>query len=204
MYKILITGFEPFDNWDVNTSKLCIEELSQNKRYDCEIKTKIYPVDFKITQRTICADIQTEVDYAIHLGQIDTSNKIHLEKIGLNVGENECKNKAEVIELIEGGPLALQSEVPLERWKKKVHSLKIPVGISFHAGTYLCNALLYWSLYYCRKYEVKTKSTFIHLPIIPSAINTQKESSLGLELEKSVEAVQCIIEDICNVSSTEL
>lgn len=204
MKNILLTGFEPFGDWNSNSSQLCVTELSKLEIDDCDLTTKIYPVDFRKTQLKLSEDIETQVDYAIHLGQIDTSNKINLESIGLNVGKNDQNNEKEIINLIDGGPLALQSSAPLERWKNKIFNQNIPVEVSFHAGTYLCNALLYWSLYYCKKYRVKTKSTFVHIPITPPQILGNKDLSLGLDLEKSVKAVKCIIEDICTGASREI
>jgi len=199
--KILITGFEPFGNWKENSSQLCVEELSKKNILGWKVITKIYPVEFKLTQRIIREDIQNNFDFAIHLGQIDSSNKINLEKIGLNVGKNIYSTKMEIIKLISGGPIALESRTPLEQWLKKVDKLNIPIRISYHAGTYLCNALFYWSLYYSKKYRLKTKSTFIHLPVIPSQFSSKSEKLLGLELEKSVKALDCIITDICEKSA---
>ena len=63
--------------------------------------------------------------------------------------------------LAHDGPLAYRSQLPLASWAQQLRSAGIPAQVSFHAGTYLCNALLYLSLHLAQRRGLRTQAAFI-------------------------------------------
>jgi pyroglutamyl-peptidase len=118
-------------------------------------------------RRRLAEDLQSDFDYAIHLGQAPGAAKIRLEAIGLNVAptEDSAAPGPGSEPLVLDGPVAYQTALPLGGWAEKLRRGGIPTQVSYHAGTYLCNATLYLSQYLADHGPRKTQSVFIHLPL---------------------------------------
>ncbi len=46
-------------------------------------------------------------------------------------------------ELMAGAPTAYRTSFPLGHWRQRLQEEGIPSTISYHAGTYLCNAAMF-------------------------------------------------------------
>jgi pyroglutamyl-peptidase len=162
MPSVLITAFEPYAVWEENSSWLALVELTKDLPKVPDITTRLYPTDFAIVQERLAADLEANFDYALHLGQAPGSGRIQLEAMGLNV---EAAGPDEFRPLVPDGPAAYQSVLPLPLWARKLREAGIPSRVSYHAGTYVCNATLYLSHYFAEQGGLKTRSTFVHLPL---------------------------------------
>ncbi|HTU26993.1 MAG TPA: pyroglutamyl-peptidase I, partial [Pirellulales bacterium] len=100
--------------------------------------------------------------YALHLGQAPGSSRLRLEAIGINVGAEPGETAKP---LVEDGPIAYRTELPLDDWATRLNAAGIPAAVSYHAGTYLCNAAFYLSCYLAERMSLATQSVFIHLPL---------------------------------------
>jgi len=77
-----------------------------------------------------------------------------------------------------------------------VRAAGIPAQVSYHAGTYLCNATLYFSCYLAERMELKTRSTFIHLPLAPAQTAEQAYDLASLPVETMAEALRWIVDQM--------
>jgi pyroglutamyl-peptidase len=162
MKSVLITAFEPFDHWTTNASWLALMELTRDLPPEPRIVTRRYPVDFATLRQRLEADLQANHDFAIHLGQSTGSSRISLEAVGLNFGAARGKTPQP---LVDDGPVAYCSRLPLDEWSSQLNAAGIPATVSYHAGTFLCNATLYLSCYLAERMALATQSAFIHLPL---------------------------------------
>lgn len=166
MTHALVTAFEPYEEWSENASWLTLVELTKELPDNPKVTTRRYPVDFEVIQEKLTADlVEHDYDYAIHLGQAPGTACVRLEAIAVNVGCRPGGAASESRPLVLDGPVAYQSTLPLERWAAKLRENQIPAQVSFHAGTYLCNAALYHSLREIEKRGLRTQATFVHLPL---------------------------------------
>ncbi|HEX4144156.1 MAG TPA: pyroglutamyl-peptidase I [Pirellulales bacterium] len=162
MKSVLITAFEPYDHWTTNASWLALMELTRELPQQPRIVTRRYPVDFATLRERLEADLQANYDYALHLGQAPGSSRLRLEAIGINFGGE----RGQLPRLLAGdGPVAYRSAMPLDEWSAQLNAAGIPATVSYHAGTYLCNAMLYMSCYLAERMALATQSAFIHLPL---------------------------------------
>lgn len=168
MTSVLLTAFEPYDRWRSNSSWLALVELTQNLPGSPSVTTRLYPVDFAAVKEKLANDLRANHDFAIHLGQAPGSTRVQLEAIGINVGGSSTQSPDTFQPLVEGGPIAYRSPLPLADWAGLLRCSGIPAQVSYHAGTYLCNATLYFSCYLAERMNLKTRATFIHLPLDPS------------------------------------
>ncbi|MEL6897668.1 MAG: pyroglutamyl-peptidase I, partial [Planctomycetota bacterium] len=65
--------------------------------------------------------------------------------------------------------------LPLQRWCDELRSAGIPTVVSHHAGTYLCNAALYFSHLFADMYGYSTRSGFVHLPLSPAQVASRQQ-----------------------------
>jgi pyroglutamyl-peptidase len=163
--RILITAFEPYDVWKSNSSWLALVELTKELPERPKVVTRRYPVDFSTVRERLAEDLKLGFDYALHLGQAPGSTRIQFEAIAINVGGSSQQHPDTYRPLVEDGPVAYRSNLPLAAWAERLRELGIPAQVSYHAGTYLCNATMYYSCYLAERMSLPTQSVFIHLPL---------------------------------------
>ena len=196
MSRVLLTAFEPYDRWKANASWLALVQVTHDLPGEPEITTRLYPVDFGVMKSRLADDLQGNYDYALHLGQAPGSSRIQLEAIGLNIGGSSSQSPDQYRPLVEDGPVAYRSELPLADWAVKLRRGGIPAQVSFHAGTYLCNATLYWGHHLIEQMNLPTKAAFIHVPLDVSQVVNEPHGMPSLPAAVSAEAVRLILEEL--------
>jgi pyroglutamyl-peptidase len=193
MTTVLITAFEPYDRWKTNSSWLSLVQLTQDLPREPAVTTRLYPVDFPEVKRRLAEDLQANYDFALHLGQAPGSGRIQLESIGVNIGGSSSQSPDQYRPLIDDGPVAYQSELPLGEWAVLLRRSGVPAQVSFHAGTYLCNAMLYLSCYFAERLSLKTQSAFIHLPLDCSQTAGLREDMASMPVGLSASALRILL-----------
>jgi pyroglutamyl-peptidase len=196
MPRVLLTAFEPYDRWKANASWLALVHLTQQLPEEPQITTRLYPVDFSEMKERLAADLSGKFDYALHLGQAPGSSRIQLEAIGLNIGGSSSQSPDQYRSLVDDGPVAYRAELPLADWAVKLRRAGIPAQVSYHAGTYLCNATLYWSQYLAERMALATESAFIHVPLDVSQVVNEPHGAASLPSVISAQAVRLILEEL--------
>jgi pyroglutamyl-peptidase len=190
---LLITAFEPYDRWQENASWLALVELTRELPPGPKVVTRRYPVDFEIARTRLCEDLAGDYDYALHIGQAPGIGRVHLEAIGVNVGGHSSQTPDQFQPLVPGGPAAYQTALPLAAWAREIREAGIPCQVSHHAGTFLCNAVLYLSQHIARERGLKTQATFIHLPLAPSQVLGERQDCPSLPSAAAAEAIRTIL-----------
>lgn len=165
MKKILITGFMPFDNHKENSSQIITEMFSTAQIDGLDIRTKILPVTFENSFKELKSEIDLfQPDYVVSLGLAGNRKHIELEKVAINLIHCRIKDNDGVmlqdLPIEKEGAAAYFSTLPLKAMRET--DTPFSVRMSFSAGTYVCNFLMYQTL---KHFEgSKTKAGFIHLP----------------------------------------
>jgi pyroglutamyl-peptidase len=192
MTSVLVTAFEPYGVWPQNASWLTLMELTRELPQAPRIVTRRYPVDFAEVRRRMAEDLAANYDFALHLGQAPSSARIRLETVALNLGT--LTGNGATHPLCDDGPVAYRSSLPAELWSDQLRSANIPAQVSYHAGTYLCNAALYWSHYYAEHLALQTRSLFVHLPLETSQVAAANSDTPSLPARTCAQAVRMILE----------
>jgi pyroglutamyl-peptidase len=200
MPSVLLTAFEPYDRWSDNSSWLALVELTREPLPELKVVTRRYPVDFERVRPRLADDLAANYDYVLHLGQAPGISRVHLEAIGINVGGHSSQTPDEFQPLVPGGPPAYQSKLPLARWSQQIREAGIPCQVSYHAGTYLCNALLYLTHHLAATTGLKCQAAFIHLPLAPQQVLAERQDWPTLPPFTAAEAIRHILNDL--VSTT--
>jgi pyroglutamyl-peptidase len=163
MAKILLTAFEPYDRWSENSSWLALVDLTRWFESRSQVTTRRYPVNLQVASDRLRKDLLDDYDYAIHLGQSPGSSVLKIESTGLNL-------RTDGLPLIDGAPAAYTTTIPIARLCDSLLAKRIPAEVSHHAGTYLCNAVLYLSQHFSDELGLATQSIFLHLPLSPEQV----------------------------------
>lgn len=198
MASVLITAFEPYDRWDDNSSWLALVELTKDLPAGPRVTTRRYPVDFSLVRERLADDLAAGYDYALHLGQSPGLGRIHLEAIGLNIGGTSQQLSEQFQPLVPDGPVAYRSDLPLANWAAKLRAANIPAQVSYHAGTYLCNATLYLTHHLCRERGWKTKATFVHLPLAAEQAVRERQDIASLPAAVAAQALRLILAELAD------
>ncbi len=196
MPTVLITAFEPYDRWKTNSSWLALVQFTHDAIGEMAVTTRLYPVDFAQVKQKLAKDLAANYDFAIHLGQAPGSSRIQLEAIGLNIGGSSQQSPDQYLPLSDDGPTAYRSALPLGHWAVMLRQAGIPAQVSFHAGTYLCNATLYWTHYLAERMALKTQAAFLHLPLDVSQVVHEPHGTPSLPTAYSATALRTILEEL--------
>ncbi len=205
--RVLLTAFEPFAHWQTNSSALCLEALAGSWPPTIDLTTRIYPVEFASIRERLEADLAIKPDFALHLGQAAHSSDVALEAIGLNLHREPHEDPGDLRPLLKGGPTSYRSNLPLARCAQILRAAGIPARVSTSAGSYLCNATLYWSRHWSATTGAGTRSMFVHLPIDPSQLQTlggteNSPHAPTLPTSTCALAVKLLLEELARLTTT--
>ena len=166
MKKLLISGFEPFGGESINPSWEAVSMLPiEINGY--QLTKLCLPVVFGEAAKKLI-DVADEIgpDVILCIGQAGGREAITPELVAINlryakISDNEG-NKPMDEEIISGGDKAYFSTIPVRRIADALASSGIRGSVSYSAGAYVCNDLLYTLL---SKYNGSEKRVgFIHVP----------------------------------------
>ena len=196
MPTVLVTAFEPYDRWPENSSWLALVELTRELPTNLKVVTRRYPVDFEAARARLADDLAANYDFALLLGQSPGISRVHLEMVGVNVGGHSSQIPDQYQPLVAGGPPAYQSSLPLAAWSARIREFGIPCQVSYHAGTYLCNAVLYLTHHIAAERGLKTRAAFIHLPLAPAQVLGERQDWPSLPSSHCAEAMRLILGEL--------
>lgn len=192
-----MTAFGPYEGYSDNASWHALMEFAKHlPQGPIQVRTRLYPVDFDLVRERLREDLSADYDYAIHLGQAPGSAQVQLEAIGLNVGGSTSQRSEECRPLVHDGPVAYRSRLPLAELARELREQGIPAGVSYHAGTYLCNATLYLAHYWSEKLGLHTQAMFVHLPLTPAQAIQGRSAIPSMATPMAAQALHGIIRSL--------
>ncbi len=172
--KVLLTGFEPFGGESSNPSAEAVLSLcNQNAPAGISWQALVLPVEFKRSGELLHSAIcQFKPDLVLCVGQAGGRTALSLEQVAINLLEARIADnsgwqpRGEAV--VSGGPAAYFSTLPLKAIRAQLQQQGIPAQISYTAGTYVCNALMYQLLHTLAGIpEYAARGGFIHIPFSP-------------------------------------
>lgn len=180
MKKLLICGFMPFGGEDINPSWEAVKRLPSEISEYSLTKMQI-PVVFGEAYREVLNMAEKIVpDAILCIGQAGGRSAITPELVGINlryakIPDNKGNQPLDEPVASEG-KVAYFSTLPVRKMAEAIKSAGIPSELSYSAGAYVCNDLLYSLL--SRFEGTETRVAFIHVPYI---IEQEKTPSLSLD-----------------------
>ena len=189
MPRILLTGFEPFGRYSINSSWELVTALPDTiGNFEC-VKLCL-PVEFTVVSDLIpkiLSDLQPDI--ILSFGQ-STSDAIRIERVAINIDDARTPDNLGYCPIDEtiyaDGKNAYFSTLPIKSMKAAAEQVGLPIVISNSAGTYVCNHTFYTWLYWCEKLKLNTKVGFIHLPRLPEQVGFNEPSVPLDDIKKAI------------------
>ncbi|MCI0765576.1 pyroglutamyl-peptidase I [Bacillus sp. TL12] len=172
MKTVLLTGFEPFGGEEINPAWEVAKQLDGQAIGDYKIVSKQVPTVFHKSLQVLESYIEdVQPNLVVCIGQAGGRPDITVERVAINVDDaripdNEGYQPVDV-PVIEEGPVAYWSTLPMKAIVKKLQEEGIPASVSQTAGTFVCNHLFYGLMHMLAKSENVVRGGFIHIPFLP-------------------------------------
>ena len=197
MKKLLLTAFEPFGGQALNASLETARALQGRHFEGAQIEVLALPVvRWRAPQLTIDALARFEPDFVVLLGEAGGRTEITPERVAINLDDypipDNAGNQPREKTIIEDGPAAYFSTLPLLRIQTALQNHRVPAAISNSAGTYLCNHLFYHVMHHLSETQSATRAGFVHVPLLADI--GDRENRPGMARKTMVRGVEAIIE----------
>ncbi len=197
--KILLTAFEPYEQWAENSSWLTLVELLKDRPACHELVTRRYPVDLASVRERLYRDLGQGFDAVLHTGQSPGSTAVKLESLAINFAGRVENGGEELSSILDNSPLAYRSQLPVGVWASRLREKAIPASVSYHAGTFLCNATMFLSLHYGQELPHGGRVGFIHLPLATQQVVNGSPAMPSLPVELLSTAIRIILDDLSSI-----
>lgn len=209
--KLLLTAFDPFGGEPVNPALEAVK-LVADKIGDVEVAKVEVPTVFGKSIATVAAAIEKEQpDVVLCIGQAGGRYDLTPERVAINLDDARIKdnegNQPIDTPIFEDGEPAYFSTLPIKAMVAKIRQAGVPASVSNTAGTFVCNHLMYGTLYTLAKKYPGVRGGFMHVPFITSQVVNRATPApcLGLpEIVKGIEAaIAAIGENVEDLKTAE-
>jgi len=209
--RILVTGFDPFGNETVNPAyeavKLLPDSIAGAEIIKLEIPTVFGKCDAVVEQ----AIIDKKPDVVLSIGQAGGRFDISVERVAVNIADGRIPdnegNQPIDQTIREGGENAYFASVPVKAMVEKIRSKGIPSSVSYTAGSYVCNYIMYCVLHSTVTKHHGIRAGFIHVPYMPSQAIGKPVNTPSMSLESIamaiIAAIEAIVEHKSDIGTAE-
>lgn len=203
--KIVLTGFDPFGGESINPAyealKCLPDSIAGAKLLSFEIPT-VFGKSIEVVKDLIENE---KPNVIIHIGQAGGRFDITPERVAINYDDARIKDNEgnqPLSPIFKDAPAAFFSTLPIKHMVEYSKQSFIPASVSNTAGTFVCNHVMYGSLYYAKAYNEKNgfsfdsdgflRSGFIHVPFLNKQV-LEKANTPYMSLEHIVEGLSQMI-----------
>jgi pyroglutamyl-peptidase I len=196
--KVLVTGFDPFGGEAVNPAFEAVKLLPCEIAGAEIIKLEI-PTVFSKCGPAVEAGIQKyEPDIVINVGQAGGRSCVTVEQVAVNLAEaripdNDGEQPSGEPVQKDGAP-AYYPTIPVKAIVKNVRDHGIPCHISYTAGTYVCNCIMYNVLHMAATKYSNIRAGFIHVPFAAQQAVGKPNGTPFMSLEMIADSLKYAIE----------
>ncbi|MGN0334756.1 MAG: pyroglutamyl-peptidase I [Lachnospiraceae bacterium] len=196
--KVLVTGFDPFGGEKVNPAfeavKLLPDHIEGAEIVKLEIPT-VFSRSSKVLEEAI---VKYHPDIVISIGQAGGRAEITPEWVAINLAEakipdNDGEQPVEET-LEEDGPAAYFATIPVKAIAENIRQHGLPCNISYTAGTYVCNSVMYRMLHMAATKYPGIRAGFIHVPYALEQLAGKPSGTPGMTIAAIAKALEYAIE----------
>ena len=195
--KILVTGFEPFGGEKMNPAYEAVKLLPDVIAGAEVVKVEIPVVTVKDVAAVEAAIDEYGPDVVFCIGQAGGRTHVTPEFVGINyrnyrIPDNEGNQVVGCI--AEGGPDAYFAKLPVNAMVDAAKAKGIPAAVSYTAGTYCCNEVMYGLLHCIATKHPEMRGGFIHVPYATEQAVNLSATTPSMTLAMIADALETMIE----------
>ena len=183
--KVLLTGFDPFGGESVNPAFEAIKLLPST-----------------IAGAEIVYVEIPNPDIVMNVGQAGGRSCVTVEKVGINLADARIPDNAGDQPLDEplqaDGPTGYFATIPVNAMVQNVRAHGLPCHVSFTAGTYVCNCVMYNVLHMCATKYTNIRAGFIHVPYACDQVVDKANGMASMPLETIAKSLEYCVEAVVN------
>lgn len=171
--RALISGFEPI--WGIKKTPSCeLARAWQSKEMPVpegtEVKAVILPQQFGVCTEIMCGEIASFKPHVVIMyGATPKNDPVRIERFAINcemspMGDN-TRIPVKDRPVVAGGPSAYEPSLPVHYLVSKLQENGVPSKASMHAGTHVCNSMLYGVMHWLATNPMphKVAAGFVHV-----------------------------------------
>ncbi|APW97678.1 pyrrolidone-carboxylate peptidase [Halobiforma lacisalsi AJ5] len=187
---VLVTGYEPFGEFETNPARRIAWELDGETVGDAAtVVGRELPVVFDRMESELEGYLEEhDPDIVCGLGLAAGRVTLSLERVGINLrdtaGVPDNDDREVTDDPVDGeGPNAYFATLPLREMKSAMRAADVPTTLSTDAGTHLCNDFLYAARHRAATGDREFRAGFVHVPFAhaDAAERDEGEPSMALE-----------------------
>lgn len=189
--KVLVTGFDPFGGDSLNPSWQAAQALHARQIAAHRVVAAQLPTVFGRSLTVLGALVREHRPaLVICLGLAAGRGAISIERVAINVSDaripDNIGNQPIDEAIIEGGPAAYFSTLPIKAMRAAINAKGLPAEVSQTAGTFVCNHVFYGLMHLLATGRglKRARGGFIHVPMLP------EQGSPSLQLDSLVEGLR--------------
>ncbi len=199
--KLLLTGFDPFGGESINPASEAVLDLDGKTINGCKIIAEEIPTVYGKSAEKVKELIDGErPDVVLHIGQANGTHGIRVERVALNIDDARIEdnegNKPEDEIIVDDGPTAYWTTIPTRRIVEEVKEEGIPSYLSYSAGTFVCNHVIYSTADHVEKNDLPIHYGFIHVPFLPEQAVDKDNKPPSMAKDTIKKALHVTIETI--------
>jgi pyroglutamyl-peptidase len=174
--RLLMTGFEPFGDWDGNPSWDALVHARDHGLFgDLSIELARLPVSYSRAWPALAAVIESAapeavVCFGLHGGMRRDAGTIYVETTGRNrdgaaKADNDGEQRPQT-PIVPGAPEALPARLPVHELVEILRAAGYQSELSDDAGAYLCNHVFFRTLH---SLGPEIACGFVHVPPVESS-----------------------------------
>ena len=171
--RVLLTGFDPFEQASVNPSWEAVRALDGWKVGRATVHARQVPCVFGEAIETLASAMdELKPELVLCVGQAGGRAEITPERIAINIDDGRIADNAghQPIDLpvVPGAPAAYFSTLPIKAMVRDLRAAGVPASVSNSAGTFVCNHIFYGLMHRIATHPVPgLRGGFIHIPYLP-------------------------------------
>jgi len=196
---ILVTGFAPFGGERTNPSWEVAKRLDGMETAGGTVKAQRLPVNCTRAARRMSEMIEELRPAAVlGMGQAGGRPALSIEKVAINIADGRASREVDGgvrgRAVVDGGPDAYLSRLPIADILRALKKRGIPAGLSLSAGVYVCNSVMYAGLHALRRRR-NVPAGFVHLPY-EAAQAARHRAAASMSAEMMTEGIALALEVI--------
>ena len=193
MKKLLLTGFEPFGGETVNPSWEAVDRFPAEMSGYTLTKLRLPVVFGEAASAVLRVAEETDFDVILCIGQAGGRQAITPELVGINLRHapipDNKGNRPKDQSILTQGNTAYFSTLPVRQMADAISRAGILSQVSYSAGAYVCNDLLY-TLLACFQGS-RTRVGFIHIPY-----STEQGKEPSMDLDQMIRGLTVAIQNM--------
>ncbi|UZX31002.1 pyroglutamyl-peptidase I [Lactobacillus helsingborgensis] len=194
--KILVTGFDPFGEDEINPAIEAVKRLDDEIAGAQIVKLEIPTVFGECADVVHEAILKEKPDYVLNIGQAGGRFALTPERVAINFDDGRiADNKGYqpiATPIHEDGQNAYFTQLPVKAMARAIRDAGLPSSVSTTAGTFVCNHIMYQVQYMIDKEFPDLKAGFMHIPYLPEQVVAKPETP-SLSLTDDVKGITAAI-----------